>query len=64
MDIRNRSGGATYSSLRLVEALAKAEANGWYIPDGWNALTNEQRGLWADDVLDNDGKITNDREDT
>lgn len=59
-DIRNKSGGATYSSLRLVDALAKAETNGWYIPANWNALTDEQRGLWADDVLDNDGKITND----
>jgi hypothetical protein len=52
----------SYSALRLVDALAKAERLGWYIPSGWHNLTDEQRGLWADDVLDNDGKITNNKE--
>jgi hypothetical protein len=63
MHIRNRSGGTSYSALRLIDALAKAERLGWYIPANWGALTNEQRGLWADDVLDNDGKLTNNKED-
>jgi hypothetical protein len=53
----------SYSALRLIDALAKAERLGWYIPANWSALTNEQRGLWADDVLDNDGKLTNNKED-
>jgi hypothetical protein len=52
-----------YNALRILDALAKAEREGWYIPDGWHKLTDEQRGLWADDVLDNDGKITNNLED-
>jgi hypothetical protein len=54
--------------VRLIEALAKAEANGWYIPRRLERTDQRApagwRGLWADDVLDNDGKITNIKEDT
>jgi alkyl hydroperoxide reductase subunit AhpC len=42
----------SYSALRLIDALAKAERLGWYIPANWSALTNEQRG-----------KLTNNQED-
>jgi hypothetical protein len=62
-EIRNKRGGTSYSALRLLDALTKAESNGWYIPSGWHNLTDEQRGEWADDVLDNDGRITNNLED-
>ena len=43
-------------NIELIRALAKAEALGWYIPAGWNALTREQQEAWAGDVLDNGGE--------
>jgi hypothetical protein len=46
-------------NIDIIRALAKAERNGWYIPAGWNRLTREQQEAWADDVLNNNGKKTN-----
>jgi len=46
-------------NIDIIRALAKAERNGWYIPAGWDRLTREQQEAWADDILNNDGKVVN-----
>jgi hypothetical protein len=46
-------------NIDLIRALAKAERNGWYIPAGWDRLTRQQQETWADDILNNNGKIVN-----